>query len=112
MIVKSESPDDLSSFVTLRALIDSGMDPNIRLDSFGGVDAVRFDPAYEVAVYNAACMRALQKNASGVIEMLEHLKVIGTDSSRRRMEKIGTDSDFDPIRDNDAFIEYMHRNGG
>jgi quercetin dioxygenase-like cupin family protein len=60
-------------------------------------------PEFPVLVYNVACCESL---AGQKAEALEHLRVAIERSGRIR-QFAATDSDFDPLRDDPAFIELM-----
>jgi quercetin dioxygenase-like cupin family protein len=68
-----------------------------------GRELLREHPEFPVLVYNVACCESL---AGQKAEALEHLRQAIERSGRIR-QFAATDSDFDPLRDDPAFIELM-----
>ena len=68
-----------------------------------GRELIEAHPEFPVLVYNVACCESL---AGQKAESLEHLRV-AIERSERIRQFAATDSDFDPLRDDPAFIELM-----
>ncbi|MCG9889712.1 MAG: tetratricopeptide repeat protein, partial [Thermosynechococcaceae cyanobacterium MS004] len=62
--------------------------------------AIELKPDLHQAWYNKACCYALQNNLESAIANLSHAITLSPDEYR---ELAKTDSDFDPIRDNEQF---------
>ena len=69
--------------------------------------SIQFDPSYETAVYNAACMNGLTGDAEQAVYYLEELKALNTGRARQKLQKSKTDSDLDGIRDSSKFKAFV-----
>lgn len=66
-----------------------------------------YDPSYETALYNAACMNGLTGDAKQAVHFLKKLKALDTSRARQKLRKSKTDSDFDGVRDSSEFKEFV-----
>lgn len=60
-------------------------------------DAIDTDPAFEGAIYNAACMYSQTNRAKTALEYLQRLQDLGTEEANIRLHKARIDRDMDPL---------------
>ncbi len=65
------------------------------------------DSANPKAVYNMACMNALSGDVDRTLILLEQLGGLGTQLARQLMGQVHNDSDFDKVRGDARFSEFM-----
>ena len=68
-------------------------------------DAVKWDPTYETAIYNAACGMALKEDKTAALAYLRKLRALGTKLAQKKLSKAPGDSDFKSIRDDARFLK-------
>ena len=67
-------------------------------------EAVMLDPDYETAIYNLACMKALNGSKTEALEGLRKLRRMDTPLAREKLGKAPRDPDFRSIRKDSDFI--------
>ena len=67
--------------------------------------AVKWDPTYEYAIYNLACMYAVNKKRGRAFRYLAQLRQLGTKLARKLLDNASTDRDFARYYKNPRFIE-------
>ena len=67
--------------------------------------ALEWDPAYETAIYNRACMLALEKKRDEAFKYLRKLRNLGTKRARELLPKARKDRDFQRYYKHPKFIE-------
>ena len=65
--------------------------------------AARFDPTLDKAIYNAACMLAIQGQTGWALHYLNRLADLGTPDALNRIDKVTHDSDYDRVREDTIF---------
>ena len=77
------------------------------LESYRPVDfyrkAVEWDPEYETAIYNLACMLSVDGRSDDMIETLEKLKALGTPEALKLLKGAQSDSDFSKMIEDPEF---------
>jgi hypothetical protein len=71
--------------------------------------AGQFSPGFDKALYNSACMLAIQGNAEGAIHYLGLLADLGTPEARAWIDKVDRDSDYNPVRQDPVFRTGLER---
>lgn len=61
------------------------------------------DPAFEGAIYNAACMYALTHREKTAVEYLQRLQDLNTEESNTRLHRARVDSDMESLRGDPDF---------
>ena len=70
-------------------------------------ESVNLDSKFAKGIYNSACMYAITKKVSPAIEYLNMLKSLNTEESRKHIEMIVKEPDFNAVRQHPQFIEFM-----
>ena len=65
--------------------------------------AVAFDPTYETAIYNAACMSAIAGDRAAALAGLRRLHTLATKTARKKLARAPADEDFGSLRADPEF---------